>query len=43
MTLKEDIGCFAISILVVVAGLFTAAAILIVFNYVYGGALWNWH
>ena len=36
-------GCLAISILVIVAGLVSFAVILVAFNYVYGGAPWNVH
>lgn len=41
MNVKEEMGCLAISILVIVVGLVTVAIIFVGFNYVYGGAPWN--
>jgi hypothetical protein len=43
MNIKDDLGCLAISILVIVVGLLTVAGILVAFHYVYGGPLWNFH
>ena len=43
MKLRKDMGCLAISILVIVAALVTAGVIIAAFNYVYGGAPWNFY
>jgi hypothetical protein len=43
MNIKDNIGCLAIGILAIVAGILTAAGILVALNYVYGGPLWNFH